>query len=263
MPWPSPAPSSSHMLEATGLPLSARSSVGVTKRVAASVIATRTSAPARRRSVTTWHALKAATLPPTSTSTRRPSQVGGHCAAPSARGAIGLDDGQDLSGGSSGVVVHDLMIVRVLERQLRDRELVAGLEARRILGGAVDEALLEGLDARGQEEDVDGVLSEAAADLLRALDVDLDDRVLAGRDRRLHALERASLQLAVDGRPLEELVALDHRPEGRLVDEPVRHAVDLTGTRRPRGVRDAVGKRRIEREQLAEHGVLADAARAR
>jgi hypothetical protein len=76
------------------------------------------------------------------------------------------------------------MIVRVLERKFRDRKFLALPKACRILGGPLDETLLERLEARRQQEDVRPVIADSRADLEGALDVDLDDRVIAGPSRR-------------------------------------------------------------------------------
>src|ERR1700688_2073690 len=153
------------------------------------------------------------------------------------------------------------MIVRVLERKLGERTLVAGLEACRVLGGALDETLLEGLDTWGQQVDVDRAVPDPRPYFLRTLDVDLDHGVLAAGEGLVHRLVGPPFELAVDRRPFEELVASDHRPERRLVHEEVGHAVNLAGTRRARGVRDAIFEGGIDVEQLTQHGVLADTAR--
>src|SRR5580704_9872605 len=98
-----------------------------------------------------------------------PREQGSCRAAP--RCARGLDDGLDLSGRPLRVIVHHLMIVSVLERELGDRTLLAGPEARRVLGGALDETLFECLDTRGQQVDVRPAVADARADLLGTLDV--------------------------------------------------------------------------------------------
>src|SRR5688572_17746567 len=98
-------------------------------------------------------------------------------------------------------------------------------------------APLELLDGRRQDEDADASGVDAAY-LPRSLPVDLEDQVLAARERLGDDLFRGAVAIAVHLGALEELAALLHAEEGGLIDEVVVDAVLLAGTRRARGVRN-------------------------
>jgi hypothetical protein len=123
-------------------------------------------------------------------------------------------------------------------------------------------APLELLDGRRQDEDADASGVDAAY-LPRSLPVDLEDQVLAARERLGDDLLRGAVAIAVHLGALEEFAALLHAEEGGLVDEVVVDAVLFAGTRSARGVRDGELQAWIGAHQRVDQRGLARPRRRR
>src|SRR6185503_6482097 len=115
---------------------------------------------------------------------------------------------------------------------------------------AAAHAALELLHRGGQDEDAHALRIDGAH-LPRALPVDLQDQVVAARQRVGDHLLRRAVAVAVHVGVLEELAALLHGEESRVVDEVVVDAVLLAFPRRAGGI----GDRELECRVVVHHRV--------
>ena len=125
-----------------------------------------------------------------------------------------LDDRLDLRGGPvdlAGLVDDDAVVV-ALARELDGGVALADLQLVGGLGGARAEALEQGLERRRDDEHEQRV-RDPLLDDLRALDVDLEDHVVARGERRRDLAPRRPVPVAVDLVGLEQLARLAQRVE--------------------------------------------------
>jgi hypothetical protein len=120
--------------------------------------------------------------------------------------------------------------------------------------------------ARGQrieigrgDEHADGLRRQRRLHLPVALPVDVEQHVLAARQRRFHRPARRAIGAAEDARIFQEFVVLNHRVETFLVDEMIMHAVSLTRPRGAGGGADGEGQPVVARQQRARNRGLAGA----
>src|SRR5690606_11754805 len=154
--------------------------------------------------------------------------------------------------------VVELAVVRHLlarGRQAAGDDLVAVL-------AALAHALLQRLPRRRQDEHADRV-GDLGPHLGRALPVDLQQHVVAGRQLRLHRLPRRALPVAVHAGVLEEVAGVDHALELFLADEVVVLGMALARARRARGEGDRQPDGRIARQHRVDDAGLAGAGRRR
>src|SRR5690606_41055086 len=104
-----------------------------------------------------------------------------------------------------------------------------------------------------------GVQTCALPILLRALPVDLQQHVAAGRQLRFDRLPRGALPVAVDFRVLEEVAVGDHRLELVGADEVVVLGVAFARARRTRGERDRQADVAVARQAGVDDAGLARA----
>src|SRR5438093_3674555 len=177
-------------------------------------------------------------------------------------GLLGADDLVDPSRGLRdlpGLVWHDVVVVvlaRELQRRipLADVELVGGLRRARL---EPREQVLQ----RRRDQEHEERLGDLLLDHRGALDVDLEDRVPAGGERRPDLVAGRAVPVGVDQVRLEEAAG------GTLVlellgrEEVVVHAVDLVLASRAGGARDHEVPLRLrgDETQRRDHGVLAHA----
>jgi len=176
------------------------------------------------------------------------------------------DDGGEHVARTARVVVDDNIAIPIVTADLPERHREAAGDLLLRVEGAAAEAALEDLVGGGHDEDAVR-LGVAGEDALGPLDVDVhqhvDPLLQAGED----LVVRGAVVVVVDLRPLEELVAGDHRLEGGVVDEVVVAAVDLAAARRARGMADREGEAAEVGQCALHHAVderrLAGAGRRR
>ena len=95
----------------------------------------------------------------------------------------------------------------------------------------------------GGSTKIDDEGEAALADLLRALHVDHQHDVAAGREQPLGLRPARAVEVAEDVGPFQELARRDHRLEAVAGHEMVVDAVLLAGPRLPRGVRPRTASR--------------------
>src|SRR5437660_250870 len=169
----------------TGRPDRPWNVAGPTNRVAAAVIATRTSQPAWTSRETTSATLYAAIPPETSTATRRPRRAAGTSAGSSGLTALpplALQDLLDLGHRPPGVVVQHHVVVPGRVAHLDLGQPLAGRHRLRRLAGPPGPAPQQLLH-RGRADEEEHGVGPALAHLLGALDVDLEDHVAAAPQR--------------------------------------------------------------------------------
>jgi hypothetical protein len=175
---------------------------------------------------------------------------------------VRVQDSSDLPSSLISVVVHD-HCVETIRRPL----LLLGLgEAALDRGGVVLTALEEPaplvLPRWGLHEDEHriGVLLAHGEG---ALDVHLEEDVVAGRQVVVDRRSGRAFQVAVHLEPLEEPALVTDPLELPLIEKQVVLAVGLTGAARPRGRRNREPQARFELQELANDRPLADPGRAR
>jgi hypothetical protein len=84
--------------------------------------------------------------------------------------------------------------------------------------------------AGGQDEHGYDVLGQLLAHLARALVIDVEDHVLAGREGAFHGLTWRAVEVAVHLGPFEEVAPVAHVEELIAVDEVVMTSLDFGGT---------------------------------
>src|SRR5690606_25501587 len=125
---------------------------------------------------------------------------------------------------------------------------------------ALAHALLQRCPRGRQDEHADRV-GDPRPHLARALPVDLQQHVAAGRQQRLHRLPRGALPVAVHQRVLEEVAGGDHRLELGGGDEVVVLGVALARARLARGERDRQADPRVARKHRVDDAGLPGARR--
>jgi len=144
------------------------------------------------------------------------------------------DDRVDLLGRPldlAGLVDHDVVVV-VLARQLEGRVPLAQLELVGRFGRPRAKSLEQGSQGRWDHEDQER-LADLFLDDLGSLDVDLEDRILAGGQRAPDLVARRAVPVAVDLVRLEEAACVADPEELVAADEVVVDALDLAGPRCP------------------------------
>ena len=160
-----------------------------------------------------------------------------------------------------GLVHHDVVVVAGTG-QLDRGVALPQLQLLDRLGGPAAEPVEERLEGRRHDEDQERV-RHALLDRVRALHVDLEDDVLACRQRLRHFDPRGAVPVPVDFVCLEQLAGIAQGEEPLRFDEVVADAIDLPRSRGP----GRAGHHEVERPRplaLAERvddGVLADARR--
>src|SRR5579864_3302526 len=174
------------------------------------------------------------------------------------------DGGQDLARSACVIVdYHIFVAVRATHLPLRHRQ--AARNVVRIVEAALRQPFLEHPVARRHDEDAMG-LRVAGKHPLRTLDVDVHQHVDPALEPRRHLGPRGAVVVVVPLRPLEELVAGDHRLERHGIGEVIVAPVHLAGARPPRGVANREGqsfanRRQAAAEQAADERRLAGAGR--
>src|SRR5215472_185182 len=259
-------PSAANRSVWTGRPVRPWNVAGPTNRVAAAVIATRTSHPAWTSRETTSATLYAAMPPDTSTATRRPRTAAETSAGSSglialpAPAALALQDREDLPHGPLCVVVHHDVIVFRRKAHLDFGQTLPRLHDLGSLAAAPCPAPQQLLHRRRADEHGHGI-GTALTHLLGALHFDLEDHVPAAVQRLRDAPGRSPVEVSVDARMLQQLALGDETLERGLVDEGVVLALHLVVPAGPRGVRDRVRQPGVALAQHPDQGVFADAAR--
>ncbi len=156
------------------------------------------------------------------------------------------------------VRVHDHIVELRLARELGDRVFEPSLELRSWLGPSSNQSLTQGRDIRWLEEDQHG-LRHDGPDTARALDVDLDERILAARNRVGHLRPRGPIKVAGqrrDARVLDEGAALHKSLKFRLAIKEVINSITLAVPRLAGCGRDRVVDIRFpEPELLHQRGL--------
>src|SRR4051794_26802468 len=175
-----------------------------------------------------------------------------------------LDDRLDLRGGPVDLarLVHDDPAVVALPRELDRRVALPELE---LVGGfrrPRPQALEQGLE-RGRDDEHEQRLGHPLLDDLRALDVDLQDDVVAGGERLGDVPARRAVRVAVDLGRLEQLPGVEQSAERVGFHELVRDAGDLARARPARRARDDVVVVRVAPAppERVDDRVLSDAGR--
>src|SRR5438067_12685069 len=178
--------------------------------------------------------------------------------------ALGPNDLEHVPGGGVGVLVHDHVVVILRVGHLPLRLLLAPRHLLRVLRTALQPAPDQLLHGRRLEEDEDP-LRPLEADRLGAMDLDLEDHVVARALELLDPGPAGAVIVAVGLQPgpLQQLSAADQLLELGLADKAVVDAVLLVVAACPGGEGDRVSDLGVEPAQLVDHRVLADAARSR
>src|SRR5437899_1632857 len=263
----SAGPSAAHRPVSTGLPVTPWNEAAPTNRVAEAVIATLTSAPAWVSAEARSTILYAAIPPATRIAMRRPRSSFGTGAGSSGMGlslalARSLDDLEHFPHRALEIVV-DHHVVEV------------GSQGHLVLGDALPRRALscvlavpfrtppEELVHRGRREEDPQRIGRTLADLLRSLDVDLEDDVTAGRTLLVELREWRAVQVAAVGRVLEERALADQAFELFPRHEVVVDAVHLARARPARRVGNRIAEVGVDLEQALDDGVFANARRPR
>ena len=106
------------------------------------------------------------------------------------------------------------------------------------VGRAAHKPLVQFLHRRRQDENADDIAAGDLEKLLRALPVNIEQHILAGRQHRIDLGLRRAVALAKNMRPFEEFVIGHHIAKPIKADEMIILAVFLAGPNRPRGRRN-------------------------
>src|SRR2546422_6741656 len=166
-----------------------------------------------------------------------------------------LDDLADLAHRPLDVVVHHDVAVLLGVGHLAFGDLPARGEVLRRFASSLLLAMLELLFRRRDHEDEHRVRHQPA-DLLSALDVDLQHHLTARVARLLDPVAEGAVEVSVVVRVLEERALRDPRLELLPREKRVVLAGSFTRPRLPRRPGDRIDQVRLELEQAADERVL-------
>src|SRR5438876_10219671 len=119
---------------------------------------------------------------------------------------------------------------------------------------------VEQLLGRGRRDEDEEAVRLAFADEGRAVDVDLENDVVAPVQGVLDPPAGGPIVVVVDPRPLEEFLLFDQAEEFGLADEAIALAVHLPGSGRPGSVRHGVLELGGQLEEAPQNGILPHSA---
>src|SRR6266566_1472310 len=263
----SAGPSAAHRPVSTGLPQTSWKEAAPTNRAADAVIATLTCAPAWVSAEARSTILYAAIPPATSKAMRRPFSSSGTSAWSSGMGlSLALtrsaNDRQHLPYGTLEVVVNHDVVEVGCDGHLGLRNALPRRTILGVLAVPLRPAPQELVHGGWRQEDSQRI-RRSLAHLFGALDVDLEDDVVAGRALLVELRERSAVQVAAVGRVFEEGTLADQPLELLPRYEVVVDGIDLARPGPAGRVGDRVSKVGIDLEQALDDRVLADARRTR
>src|SRR5712691_2264464 len=175
---------------------------------------------------------------------------------------VRLQDSSDLTSSLTGVVVHDHGVEAVGGLLLLFGPSEATLDRLGIVLPPLEQPAPLLLPRRGLHEH-EHRIRVLLAHREGALDVDLEEDVIAGLQVLVGRRPGRAFQVAVDVEPLEEPTLVTDALELAPVEEQVVPAVGLIRSPRARGRRDREPQARLELEELAHDLPLADPGWAR
>ena len=164
----------------------------------------------------------------------------------------------ELRGGPFELVIDHHVLELVVVRHVRNRLRQSPRDGLGVVRAPLAQPLFQGR-ARGRQDEDAGAVRARAAHLARALPVDLEEHVLAGRELLLNLRRAGAIEIAEHGGVLEECARGDQLLEVRRADEVIVDALGFRRARLARGVRDRDQQIRPRGEQAAHQAGLAGA----
>jgi 16S rRNA (adenine1518-N6/adenine1519-N6)-dimethyltransferase len=177
--------------------------------------------------------------------------------APHAPQPLGSQDSAQLRKTAIKIVIDDHIVIIVPVAQLGLGGAQTADDGGIVVFGAPLQAAAHLVDRRRQHEDAHDILGHGGGKLPGALHVDVEQHVLALRQRLHHRIARRAVEIAMHLGPFEQLAAIAHEGEFRHALEEIMRAVDLTLPARPRRHRHGHGDVLLAFEEVAAERGLA------